>query len=167
MPPPSQPRVPASSVARRTPLPKPPRITTQLIPAWMSQATGTRPANDTFAVRQPSARRAPVAPAPRQTPSVWTMTLPLHLPLPHPLPSSPHSRVYRPRRPRLHPRFCGIIRSHRRQPLPRRQCRADGLPGYTPSIWRKASCAWRPPTCSTSRWPTASSGFSKRAPPRR
>ncbi|KAJ7872145.1 hypothetical protein B0H14DRAFT_3131648 [Mycena olivaceomarginata] len=60
MPPPSQPRVPASSVARRTPLPKPPRITTQLIPAWMSQATGTRPANDTFAVRQPSARRAPV-----------------------------------------------------------------------------------------------------------
>ncbi|KAJ7913589.1 hypothetical protein B0H13DRAFT_2004402 [Mycena leptocephala] len=51
MPPPSQPRVPASS---------PPRITTQLIPAWMSQATGTRPANDTFAVRQPSARRAPV-----------------------------------------------------------------------------------------------------------
>ncbi|KAJ7917235.1 hypothetical protein B0H13DRAFT_2269600 [Mycena leptocephala] len=60
MPPPSQPRVPASSVARRTPLPKPPRITTQLIPAWMSQATGTRPANDTFAVCQPSARRAPV-----------------------------------------------------------------------------------------------------------
>jgi hypothetical protein len=60
MPPPSQPRVPASSVARRTPLPKPPRITTQLIPAWMSQATGTRLANDTFAVRQPSACRAPV-----------------------------------------------------------------------------------------------------------
>ncbi|KAJ7509551.1 hypothetical protein B0H11DRAFT_1900966 [Mycena galericulata] len=60
MPPPSQPRVPASSVARRTTLPKPPRITTQLNPAWMSQATGTRPANDTFVVRQPSARRAAV-----------------------------------------------------------------------------------------------------------
>ncbi|KAF7366954.1 hypothetical protein MSAN_00954100 [Mycena sanguinolenta] len=59
-PPPSQPRVPASSVARKTTLPKPPRITTQLNPAWMSQAAGTRPANDTFAVRQPSARRAPV-----------------------------------------------------------------------------------------------------------
>ncbi|KAJ7837690.1 hypothetical protein B0H13DRAFT_2421472 [Mycena leptocephala] len=44
-PPPSQPRVPASSVARKTTLPKPPRITTQLNPAWMSQATGTRPAN--------------------------------------------------------------------------------------------------------------------------
>ncbi|KAJ7916411.1 hypothetical protein B0H13DRAFT_2323371 [Mycena leptocephala] len=52
-PPPSQPRVPASSVARKTTLPKPPRITTQLNPAWMLQATGTRPANDTFAVRQP------------------------------------------------------------------------------------------------------------------
>lgn len=59
-PPPSQPWVPASSVAHKTTLPKPPRITTQLNPASMSQATGTRPANDTFAVRQPSARRAPV-----------------------------------------------------------------------------------------------------------
>ncbi|KAJ7865635.1 hypothetical protein B0H14DRAFT_3442888 [Mycena olivaceomarginata] len=61
MPPPSQPRVPASSVARRTPLPKPPRITTQLIPPpGCHKRRGTRPANDTFAVRQPSARRAPV-----------------------------------------------------------------------------------------------------------
>ncbi|KAJ7912075.1 hypothetical protein B0H13DRAFT_2327670 [Mycena leptocephala] len=42
-PPPSQLQVPASSVARKTTLPKPPRITTQLNPAWMSQATGTRP----------------------------------------------------------------------------------------------------------------------------
>ncbi|KAJ7189854.1 hypothetical protein GGX14DRAFT_607743 [Mycena pura] len=59
-PPPSQPRVLALSVARKTTLPKPPRITTQLNPACMSQATGTRPANDTFTIRQPSARRAKV-----------------------------------------------------------------------------------------------------------
>ncbi|KAJ7810817.1 hypothetical protein B0H13DRAFT_2475581 [Mycena leptocephala] len=60
VPPPLQPRVPALSVTRKTTLPKPPRITTQLNLAWMLQAMGTRPANDTFAVRQPSARRAPV-----------------------------------------------------------------------------------------------------------
>lgn len=60
VPPPLQPRVPALSVTRKTTLPKPPRITTQLNLAWMLQAMGTCPANDTFAVRQPSARRAPV-----------------------------------------------------------------------------------------------------------
>ncbi|KAJ7801029.1 hypothetical protein B0H13DRAFT_2390169 [Mycena leptocephala] len=52
-PPPSQPRVPASSVAQKTTLPKAPRITTQLNPAWMSQAAGTRLANDTFADGKP------------------------------------------------------------------------------------------------------------------
>ncbi|KAJ7875982.1 hypothetical protein B0H13DRAFT_2279654 [Mycena leptocephala] len=51
-PPPLQPQVPALSIARKTTLPKPPHITTQLT-AWISQATGTRPANDTFADGKP------------------------------------------------------------------------------------------------------------------
>ncbi|KAJ7796097.1 hypothetical protein B0H14DRAFT_2620228 [Mycena olivaceomarginata] len=58
----SQRRAQAASVATRTTLPKP-RITTQLNPTWMSQASGTRPANDTFNTRQPALRRAAVDPS--------------------------------------------------------------------------------------------------------
>ncbi|KAJ7798500.1 hypothetical protein B0H14DRAFT_3492478 [Mycena olivaceomarginata] len=58
----SQRRAQAASVATRTTLPKP-RITTQLNPMWMSQASGTRPANDTFNTRQPAVRRVAVDPS--------------------------------------------------------------------------------------------------------
>ncbi|KAJ7314804.1 hypothetical protein DFH08DRAFT_972542 [Mycena albidolilacea] len=58
----SQRRAQAASVATRTTLPKP-RITTQLNPTWMSQASGTRPANDTFNTRQPAVCRAAVDPS--------------------------------------------------------------------------------------------------------
>ncbi|KAJ7652476.1 hypothetical protein DFH06DRAFT_1331103 [Mycena polygramma] len=53
-------RVQASSVVQRTTLPAKPRITTQLNPAWMAQAGGARPTNDTFNLPQRSERRAAV-----------------------------------------------------------------------------------------------------------
>ncbi|KAJ7510672.1 hypothetical protein B0H11DRAFT_2269258 [Mycena galericulata] len=54
-------RVQASSVIQRTTLPKSqPRITTQLNPTWMAQASGTRPVNNTFNMPKRSQPKAAV-----------------------------------------------------------------------------------------------------------